>query len=109
VLGALSKAAPKLIPAASSGTMNNLTFGGTDPVRRQPFATTKPSRGDGRFPGFRWSKRYPHAHDQQLEHRRWKPSSISIRCAFAATAFVPGPAVAGNIAVATASFANTNF
>jgi N-methylhydantoinase B/oxoprolinase/acetone carboxylase alpha subunit len=38
VLGALSKAAPELIPAASSGTMNNLTFGGTDPVRRQPFA-----------------------------------------------------------------------
>ena len=38
VLGALSKAAPALIPAASSGTMNNLTFGGTDPVRRQPFA-----------------------------------------------------------------------
>jgi N-methylhydantoinase B/oxoprolinase/acetone carboxylase alpha subunit len=38
VLGALSKAAPELIPAASSGTMNNLTFGGTDPVRRRPFA-----------------------------------------------------------------------
>jgi len=38
VLGALSKAAPALIPAASSGTMNNLTFGGTDPVRHQPFA-----------------------------------------------------------------------
>ena len=38
VLGALSKAAPALIPAASSGTMNNITFGGNDPVRRQPFA-----------------------------------------------------------------------
>jgi N-methylhydantoinase B/oxoprolinase/acetone carboxylase alpha subunit len=38
VLGALSKAAPALIPAASSGTMNNLTFGGKDPVRSQPFA-----------------------------------------------------------------------
>ena len=38
VLGALSKAAPELIPAASSGTMNNLTFGGRDPLRRQPFA-----------------------------------------------------------------------
>jgi N-methylhydantoinase B/oxoprolinase/acetone carboxylase alpha subunit len=38
VLGALSKAAPALIPAASSGTMNNVTFGGMDPVRRQPFA-----------------------------------------------------------------------
>ncbi len=38
VLGALFKAAPALIPAASSGTMNNITFGGNDPVRRQPFA-----------------------------------------------------------------------
>ena len=38
VLGALSKAAPALIPAASSGTMNNVTFGGWDPVRGQSFA-----------------------------------------------------------------------
>ena len=38
VLGALSKAAPKLIPAASSGTMNNVTFGGMDGVRGKPFA-----------------------------------------------------------------------
>ncbi len=38
VLGALSKAAPDLIPAASSGTMNNLSFGGYDPFRRRPFA-----------------------------------------------------------------------
>ena len=38
VLGALSKAAPELIPAASSGTMNNLTFGGWDPSRGQSFA-----------------------------------------------------------------------
>jgi len=38
VLGALSKAAPKLIPAASYGTMNNVTFGGRDPQRGQHFA-----------------------------------------------------------------------
>ncbi len=38
VLGALSKAAPALIPAASSGTMNNITFGGNDSIRQQPFA-----------------------------------------------------------------------
>ncbi len=38
VLGALSKAAPELIPAASSGTMNNLTFGGWDAIRDQAFA-----------------------------------------------------------------------
>jgi N-methylhydantoinase B len=38
VLGALAKAAPDLIPAASSGTMNNLSFGGWDPARKSPFA-----------------------------------------------------------------------
>src|SRR5580704_274730 len=38
VLGALAKAASELIPAASSGTMNNITFGGADPFRRHAFA-----------------------------------------------------------------------
>jgi N-methylhydantoinase B len=38
LLGALAQAAPDAIPAASSGTMNNLSFGGWDPVRRKPFA-----------------------------------------------------------------------
>jgi N-methylhydantoinase B len=42
VLGALAQAAPELIPAASSGTMNNLSFGGlrpgTDARTRAPFA-----------------------------------------------------------------------
>ncbi len=38
VLGALAQAAPELMPAASSGTMNNLSFGGFGPIRRAPFA-----------------------------------------------------------------------
>lgn len=38
VLGALSKAAPERIPAASSGTMNNLSFGGWDHFRNRAFA-----------------------------------------------------------------------
>jgi N-methylhydantoinase B/oxoprolinase/acetone carboxylase alpha subunit len=38
VLGALAQAAPELIPAASSGTMNNLTFGGWDHARGRAFA-----------------------------------------------------------------------
>lgn len=38
VLGALAEALPDRIPAASSGTMNNLTFGGFDPARGRPFA-----------------------------------------------------------------------
>jgi N-methylhydantoinase B len=39
LLRALAKAAPRRIPAASQGTMNNLTLGGLDPRRgRAPFA-----------------------------------------------------------------------
>jgi N-methylhydantoinase B len=38
VLGALAEALPELIPAASLGTMNNLTVGGHDPERNAPFA-----------------------------------------------------------------------
>jgi N-methylhydantoinase B len=38
LFGALAAALPETIPAASQGTMNNLTFGGRDPVRRQAFA-----------------------------------------------------------------------
>jgi N-methylhydantoinase B/oxoprolinase/acetone carboxylase alpha subunit len=38
VLGALSKALPHVIPAASQGTMNNVTLGGVDPRTGAPFA-----------------------------------------------------------------------
>ncbi len=38
ILGALSQALPGAIPAASQGTMNNLTIGGVNPVTREPFA-----------------------------------------------------------------------
>ncbi len=38
LLGALSKAIPEKIPAASSGTMNNVAFGGYDPSRKRNFA-----------------------------------------------------------------------
>lgn len=38
VLGALSKAMPGLIPAASSGSMSNVTVGGMDPFRGRSFA-----------------------------------------------------------------------
>jgi N-methylhydantoinase B len=37
-LGALAQALPTQIPAASQGTMNNLTFGGADPNTGEPFA-----------------------------------------------------------------------
>jgi N-methylhydantoinase B/oxoprolinase/acetone carboxylase alpha subunit len=38
LLGALHQALPGRIPAASSGTMNNVTFGGIDPRTGEPFA-----------------------------------------------------------------------
>ena len=38
LLGALAQVLPDRIPAASSGTMNNLSFGGFDSSRRRPFA-----------------------------------------------------------------------
>jgi len=37
ILGALSKAVPDRIPAASSGTMNNVAFGGFEPVKQISF------------------------------------------------------------------------
>jgi len=38
ILGALAQAVPDRIPAASSGTMNNLSFGGWDTRRERPFS-----------------------------------------------------------------------
>jgi N-methylhydantoinase B len=38
LLKALAQAAPERAPAASQGTMNNLTLGGFDPVRQRSFA-----------------------------------------------------------------------
>ena len=38
ILGALSKALPDRIPAASAGTMSNLSFGGWDTLRNKTFA-----------------------------------------------------------------------
>ncbi len=38
LLRALARALPEHIPAASSGTMNNLSFGGIDPRHHEPFA-----------------------------------------------------------------------
>jgi len=38
VFGALAQALPNLIPAASQGTMNNLTLGGYDPINQRNYA-----------------------------------------------------------------------
>jgi N-methylhydantoinase B len=38
VLGAFAGAVPERVPAAGQGTMNNVTFGGTDPRNGEPYA-----------------------------------------------------------------------
>jgi N-methylhydantoinase B/oxoprolinase/acetone carboxylase alpha subunit len=45
ILGALAKALPDRIPAASSGTMNNLSFGGWDTYRNRAFAYYETTAG----------------------------------------------------------------
>ncbi len=45
VWGALSQAIPERMPAASSGTMNNLTAGGVDPRNGEPWAYYETSGG----------------------------------------------------------------
>jgi N-methylhydantoinase B len=52
VLGALAKARPDLIPAASQGTMNNVAIGGWDPERERQFAYYETiAGGTGGSPG----------------------------------------------------------
>src|SRR3712207_9372150 len=45
MLGAMAQAKPDLVPAASSGTMNNLTIGGHDPrhARYYTYYETRPA------------------------------------------------------------------
>jgi N-methylhydantoinase B len=38
IFGAFAQALPEVVPAASQGTMNNITAGGIDPRTQQPFA-----------------------------------------------------------------------
>jgi N-methylhydantoinase A/oxoprolinase/acetone carboxylase beta subunit/N-methylhydantoinase B/oxoprolinase/acetone carboxylase alpha subunit len=45
VLGALARALPGIIPAASQGTMNNVTLGGIDPRSGTPFAYYETAAG----------------------------------------------------------------
>lgn len=53
VLGALARALPDRVPAASSGTMNNLLVGGTDPRTGAPFAYYE-TLGGGHGAGPEW-------------------------------------------------------
>ena len=53
LLGALAQAAPDRIPAASQGTMNNLTIGGFDPTHQPAVHLLRNHwRWNGRSPGW---------------------------------------------------------
>jgi hypothetical protein len=56
------------IPAASQGTMNNLTIGGIDPRTGLEFSTRNRCWWNGSTALMRWYERRPHAHDEQSEH-----------------------------------------
>ncbi len=65
LLRALAQALPHKIPAASSGTMNNLSFGGIDPRTRQTVCLLRNDRrGNGRASHGGWPERRPHSHDE---------------------------------------------
>jgi N-methylhydantoinase B len=52
LLGALAQVLPERVPAASQGTMNNVTVGGWDPVRNRPYAYYETiAGGAGASPG----------------------------------------------------------
>ena len=62
VLGALAQALPAVIPAASQGTMNNVTLGGVDPRTGRPFAYYETLGGGmGGRNGLRGHQRRAHA------------------------------------------------
>ena len=69
VLGALAQACPERIPAGSQGTMNNVTIGGWDQDRQQPFAYYETlGGGNGGTSQKRRPKCDPFPHDQYHEY-----------------------------------------
>ena len=69
LLGALAQAVPHKVPAASQGTMNNLSLGGWDPFRNQRFAYYETIAGGSRGltnPGRGFCG--PDSYDQYAQH-----------------------------------------
>ena len=79
VLGALGKALPDRLPAASQGTMNNVTLGGRDPRTGRRFAYYETMGGGmgGRkgLPGLSGA----HAHEQYAQHARGRHRTLHAR------------------------------
>ena len=71
LMRALAPALPDRIPAASSGTMNNLTIGGLDPRTGQPYTYYETiAGGHGASPQSFGRKRPSCPHDQLPQHPR---------------------------------------
>ncbi len=69
LLRALAQAVPERIPAAASGTMNNLTIGGMDPRTGEPFAYYETIAGGmGARPTQAGHFGRAHPHDEFTEH-----------------------------------------
>jgi len=82
------KLLPDRIPAASSGTMNNLTIGGIDPRGNEPFAyyETIAGRYGRRAPPSQASSGSPYSHDKFAEH---SGGGARIRVSFAGVTLFP--------------------
>ena len=71
VWGALSQALPERMPAASSGTMNNLTAGGIDPSNGRPVGLLRDHRRRARRrPGRPRPRGGAQPHDEHAQHPR---------------------------------------
>ena len=80
LLGAIAQACPERIPAASQGTMNNLTIGGWDEHHDRQFAYYETIGGGmGAGPPGRWNKWSPLTHDQ---YPQYSSRSIGVYLSF---------------------------
>ena len=77
ILGALARAVPERIPAASSGTMNNLSFGGWDSLRGRSFAYYETIAGGTGASPHGPGRSATHTHMTNSWNHRWRLSSMS--------------------------------
>ncbi len=107
LLRALAQAIPDRIPAAASGTMNNLTIGGIDPRTGEPFTYYETIAGGmGARPG-KPGVSGVHTHmtnSLNTPARRW---SMRIRCACVPIPCVPAVVARASSAVARGSSARS--
>jgi N-methylhydantoinase B len=105
VFKALSKAIPGRIPAASQGTMNNLTIGGIDPRTGSEFSYYETVAGGMGARAKLDGMSATHSHMTNSLNTPAELSSMRIPCGCANIEFAKGRAEKENRTVATARFA----